>query len=243
MAAHPVIIRLENVDFSYPNGGPVLKGADFSLPEGRKIGLIGHNGSGKSTFLHILVGLLKITGGTIRFFDEPVASEKEFQKVREHIGLVFQNPDDQLFSPTVIEDIAFGLLNQGKSPDEARDMTLKLLADLDLKNFENRVTYRLSGGEKRLVALATVLVMKPRVLLLDEPFTGLDEHTRDHIIDILNHLDISCIIVSHEYDALVQTTRDICSMENGKIVYNGDAAMLHSHFHRHPGGTVTHHHG
>ncbi len=242
MDSDPVIIQLEKVNFSYPNGRVVLKDTDFSLRTGQKIGLIGHNGSGKSTFLHILVGLLKISGGSIRFFREPVVSEKDFQKVRQHIGLVFQNSDDQLFSPTVLEDIAFGLLNQGKTPEEAREISRKLLTDLDLKDFENRVTYRLSGGEKRLVALATVLVMEPRVLLLDEPFTGLDEYTRDHIIEILNHLDISYIIVTHEYDSLVQTTSDICSMENGKIIYNGDSSMLHSHFHRHPGGTVHHHH-
>jgi cobalt/nickel transport system ATP-binding protein len=242
MDSDSVIIQLEKVSFSYPNGRIVLKEADFSLAPGRKIGLIGYNGSGKSTFLHILVGLLNISGGTIRFFGEPVDSEKAFQKVRRHIGLVFQNSDDQLFSPTVIEDIAFGLLNQGKTPEEAREISRKLLADLDLADFEDRVTYRLSGGEKRLVALATVLVMEPRVLLLDEPFAGLDEHTRDHIIEILNNLDISFIIVSHEYDSLVQTTTDICSMAEGKIIYNGDSAMPHSHFHKHPGGTVSHHH-
>ncbi|MFO7964431.1 MAG: ABC transporter ATP-binding protein [Desulfobacterales bacterium] len=242
MVADPVILKLEKVDFAYPNGRTVLKEADFSLHAGQKIGLIGHNGSGKSTFLHVLVGLLQISGGCIRFFGEPVKTEKDFQKVRRHIGLVFQNSDDQLFSPTVLEDVAFGLLNQGTSGDQAREISRKMLADLDLEAFEDRVTYRLSGGEKRLVSLATVLVMKPRVLLLDEPFTGLDEFTRDHIIDILRQLDISYIIVSHEYDSLERTTDIICSMDQGKIIYNGDSSILHSHFHRHPGGTILHHH-
>jgi cobalt/nickel transport system ATP-binding protein len=237
-----VIMELEKVGFSYPNGRMVLKDLDFTLETGKKVGLIGHNGSGKSTFLLVLVGLLKINSGSIRFFSNQVQTEKDFQKIRGNVGLVFQNPDDQLFCPTVLEDISFGLLNQGKSPEQARSASLSLLEELELNGFENRLTYRLSGGEKRLVALATVLVMKPQVLLLDEPFTGLDESTRERIIDILNSLDISCIIVSHEYDFLARTTTDISSMENGRIIYNGRSDILHSHFHSHPGGVVTHHH-
>lgn len=242
MEQHSVIIELKKISFSYPNGRDVLREADFSLRKGQKIGLIGHNGSGKSTFLQILVGLLKTSSGSILYCGNPVKTEKDFRKVREHVGLVFQNADDQLFSPTVLEDVCFGLLNQGMPAEKARQKALKLMDELDLKGFENRITYRLSGGEKRLVALATVLVMKPEVLLLDEPFTGLDETTRDHIIHILNHLDISCIIVSHEFDSLARTTRDICSMVNGRIVYEGDSAMVHSHYHKHPGGMVHHGH-
>ena len=238
----PVIIELEKINFSYPNGRVVLKDMDFKLNKGQKLGLVGHNGSGKSTFLQILVGLLKVSSGNIFFQGNPVKTEKEFRKVREEIGLVFQNSDDQLFSPTVMEDVCFGLLNRGMDPDQARNNALKLLEELDLNGFEDRITYRLSGGEKRLVALATVLVMAPKVLLLDEPFTGLDESTRDRIIDILNSLDISYIIVSHEFDSLARTTKDIYTMVGGSIVYNGDSAILHSHYHRHPGGTVHHGH-
>jgi len=242
MDQHPVIIQLEKINFSYPNGRVILKEADFSLKKGQKIGLVGHNGSGKSTFLQILVGLLKASSGSILFYGDPVEKEKDFRKVRAHIGLVFQNADDQLFSPTVLEDVCFGLLNQGLSPEKARNRAFETLDKLGLNGFENRITYRLSGGEKRLVALATVLVMAPEVLLLDEPFTGLDESTRDHIIDILNHLDISYIIVSHEFDSLARTTRDICSMEAGHIVYNGDSSVFHSHYHTHPGGKIHHGH-
>lgn len=242
MDQHPVILELDKIGFSYPNGHVVLKDADFPLKTGQKIGLVGHNGSGKSTFLHILVGLLKPDTGTIRFLGNPVQTEKDYRRIREKIGLVFQHADDQLFCPTVLEDISFGLLNQGLGPDSARDASIKLLEDLDLKGFEDRITYRLSGGEKRLVALATVLVMQPEVLLLDEPFTGLDESTRERIIDILTHLDISYIIVSHEYDTLARTTNDIFSMDKGGIIYNGDSDILHSHFHQHPGGRVHHGH-
>ncbi|RLC15112.1 MAG: ABC transporter ATP-binding protein [Deltaproteobacteria bacterium] len=243
MDKNNVIIELEEVRFSYPySSSPVLDHLNFQLQRGEKIGLIGHNGSGKTTFLHIIMGLLPVSSGVIRVFGKPVLSEKDFRSVRQKIGLFFQNADDQLFSPTVLEDMAFGPLNLGKTPEEACDISKKTLESLNLKGFEDRVTYKLSGGEKKLVALATVLVMQPVVLLLDEPTTGLDESTRERIIDILNDLDISYIIVSHEYDFLASTTRNIYSMDGGRIVYNGDSAALHSHYHTHPMGEYPHKH-
>ena len=236
-----IMIQMQNIGFSYPQR-PVLKNINFKLYKGQKMGLIGPNGSGKSTFLHLIMGLVKPDSGTLWLFNQAVASEKAFQEARKRIGLVFQNADDQLFSPTVLEDICFGPLNQGKTPEQARDKSLHLLETLDLKGFENRITYKLSGGEKRLVALATVLVMEPEILLLDEPFTGLDKSTLERILDILNHLNISYIIVSHEFDSLAKTTTDICTMDKGVIVYNGKSDILHSHFHKHPGGKALHHH-
>ncbi len=234
---------MEDVCFSYP-GSPrkVLDHIRFELKKGEKTGLIGHNGSGKTSLLHLIMGLLPMSSGRMRIFGEPVKNEKDFYTVRQKIGLLFQNADDQLFSPTVLEDVAFGPLNLGKSPQEAREMSEKTLAELNLKGFENRVTHKLSGGEKKLVSLAAVLVMQPEVLLLDEPTTGLDESTRERIIAVLNGLDISCIIVSHEYDFLAQTTRVIYSMKEGRIEYNGDAAALHTHYHSHTAGKYPHAH-
>ena len=242
MDGQDILIRMEDVGFSYPGGRTVLSGLHFKLYKRQKMGLIGHNGSGKSTFLHIIMGLVRSFSGRLTLFDHLIRDEKDFKAARKRIGLVFQNSDDQLFCPTVMEDVCFGLLNQGKTPEEAREKALALLTELDMKHFENRVTHRLSGGEKRLVALATVLVMAPDILLLDEPFTGLDEATRERIFDVLNSLKIGYIIVSHEFDSLARTTTDICTMENGHIVYNGKSDILHSHFHRHPGGKTHHHH-
>ncbi|MCP4351963.1 MAG: ABC transporter ATP-binding protein [Desulfobacterales bacterium] len=237
-----VIIQMKDVCYSYPayphlktgNRGQVLDNLNFELRAKDKIGLIGHNGSGKTTFLHIIMGLLPASSGTVRIFGKPAETEKDFHFIRQKIGLLFQNADDQLFSPTVLEDVAFGPLNQGKTPGEARELSLKTLEYLNLKGFEDRITYKLSGGEKKLVALATVLVMQPCVLLLDEPTTALDEDTREGIIEILNNLDISYVIVSHEYDFLASTTRNIYSMNKGCITYNGNSDIFHSHFHRHP---------
>jgi len=238
----PVPIEMADVGFQYPSGRKVIENVDFQLKAGDKIGLIGPNGSGKSTFLHLIMGLMKPTTGDIRLFGKPVQKEEDFQKSRRKIGLLFQHADDQLFSPTVLEDVAFGPLNLGCPPAEARAMALKTLENLELTGFEERVTYRLSGGEKKLVALATVLVMAPEVLLLDEPTTGLDEATIIRIIDILNQLEIGYVIVSHEYDFLARATRLIYSIHEGRIVFNGDSSKIHSHYHVHPAGSIPHKH-
>ncbi|MFO7600056.1 MAG: ABC transporter ATP-binding protein, partial [Candidatus Desulfacyla sp.] len=151
-----------------------------------------------------------------------------------HVVVRLETEDDQLFSPTVLEDVAFGPLNLGKAPKEARRVAMETLERLNLRGFENRITHKLSGGEKKLVSLATVLVMQPKTLLLDEPITGLDEEARVRIASLLNYLDISTVIVSHEYDFLAGTTRKIYSMKGGRIEYDEDAGALHAHLHRHP---------
>jgi cobalt/nickel transport system ATP-binding protein len=237
-----MLIELENIRFSYPGQKPVFQDTAFALGPGEKAGMIGPNGSGKSTLLHLIMGLVKPLSGSVRLFGKKADSEKDFQEARMRIGLLFQNADDQLFSPTVIEDVAFGLLNMGVKPAQARIRALETLEALHLTDHANRVTHRLSGGEKKLVALATVLVMQPEVLLLDEPTTGLDEPTHRHIVEILKQIDASCIIVSHEYDFLSLTTQTVYTLTAGKIVYNGDSRLLHSHYHAHPAGTVPHTH-
>jgi cobalt/nickel transport system ATP-binding protein len=237
------IIELNRICFSYETGKPVLDNLTFALPKGEKLGLIGYNGSGKTTLLHIIMGLLKPSSGAIRLVGKPIETKKDFLEVRRRIGFLFQNADDQLFSPTVLEDVAFGPLNLGTRPKEARKMAMETLEQLNLKGFENRITHKLSGGEKKLVSLATVLVMQPDALLLDEPTTGLDEDARFRIEALLNHLDISTLIVSHEYDFLARTARKIYSMKAGRIVFDGDASTLHAHLHRHPAAGYPHDHG
>jgi cobalt/nickel transport system ATP-binding protein len=235
------VIELEHIRFGYETGRPVLKDLIFSLHQGEKAGLIGYNGSGKTTLLHVIMGLVTPSSGTIRVMGRPVDSKKDFLEVRRNIGLVFQNADDQLFSPTVLEDVAFGPLNLGKTPKEARMMAMETLERLNLRGFENRITHQLSGGEKKIVSLATVLVMEPKALLLDEPTTGLDEEARARITALLKDLDISMVIVSHEYDFLTWTTHNIYAMKDGRIQCDGESGTLHAHLHRHP--AVRHPHG
>ena len=209
MAAITPLIQLKGISFAYPGGDILLDNLDFSLDAGEKIGLMGATGSGKSTLLHIIMGLLKPDRGDIRLLGKAMTSEQDFRQARKKIGFVFQHADDQLFSPTVMEDVAFGPLNLGYGPTEAITLARQTLADLNLQGLENRITHTLSGGEKKLVSLATVLVMKPTVLLLDEPTTGLDKVTVDRIVAILDCLSSGCIIVSHEQDFLNRVTHQV----------------------------------
>lgn len=235
------IFALDRVSFAYPSGREVLREVTFAFLPGQRIGLYGANGSGKTTLFHLVVGLVAPSRGRILFHGREVRGEKAFRPVRREIGLVMQNAEDQLFSPTVLDDVAFGPLNLGLSPDEARERAVETLADLGLTGFEDRLTHRLSGGEKKLVSLATILSMRPSVLLLDEPTNGLDPETRVRIIEILRHLVTPRIIISHDWDFLAQTTSEFLTIEDGRLVT--DAPLLpHRHVHAHPLGDTPHHH-
>lgn len=192
------LIQFENVTFAYSPQQPVLSEVNFTLFPGERVGVVGHTGCGKTTFLHLLVGLLKPKSGVIRAFGKIRRQEADFYEVRVRAGLVFQDSDDQLFCPTVLEDVVFGPLNLGKTPEEAKKIASKTLTTLGIEQLVDRITYKLSYGQKRLVALATVLAMQPDILLLDEPTNGLDESSKQRITDILLHLPQAMIIISHE---------------------------------------------
>lgn len=205
------LIQLENITYAYPGAPrPVFQDFNFQLLPGNHLGLIGPNGCGKTTLLHLIMGLLRPQAGRIVIFGQEVRKEKDFVQVRQKVGLLFQNPDDQLFCPTILEDVAFGPLNQGKKPAEAVQIARETMERLGLQGFEDRVTYKLSGGEKKLAALAAVLAMQPQLLLLDEPTSGLDEATKHRLIHILQDLDIAYMIVSHEHDFLNHTVKECC---------------------------------
>ena len=241
MEKNELIINLEDIAYSYPGGAPVLDMLNFKLHRSNRIGLMGPNGSGKTTLVHLIMGLLKPSAGRIEIFKKPAVTEKDFRKVRGKIGLLFQDADDQLFSPTVLEDVAFGPLNLGKSQDEAMDIARNTLKFLGLEGFEDRITYKLSGGEKKLVSLATILAMEPEVLLLDEPISGLDDKTKATLKNVLLELDLSYILISHEIDFLADITDSIYTMENGKILIDQEI-HVHQHVHAHPHGAYAHNH-
>jgi len=211
------LFRLSDLHFAYDSGQPVLTGADFTLHAGDRVALTGPNGAGKTTLLHLMVGLLKAQAGQVEAFGRLRIHEKDFVEVRPRAGLLFQDPDDQLFCPTVAEDVAFGPLNLGKSRTEARMIVRHTLARLGLEGFENRVTYKLSGGQRRLVALATVLAMNPEVLLLDEPTNALDAETRARLITILDSLPQAMIVISHDKDFLNRIARRWVRLEQGRL--------------------------
>jgi len=210
------IIKLRNISFHY-DSIEVLKNLNLEVYEGDRIGLIGPNGSGKTTLLYIIMGLLKPTSGTVEIFGKPRHTEKDFIEIRQKIGLLFQDSDSQLFCPTVKEDIAFGPLNLGKTREEAFKIVNETCELLGLKGFENRITYKLSGGEKKLVAFATVMAMNPICYLLDEPSSGLDEETTERLLNYLRNNAKTYLLVSHDKDFINKATDKIFVLEPNKI--------------------------
>jgi len=211
------MIRITHVHFSYSNGKKVFGGLDFFLNMKEKVGLTGPNGSGKTTLFHLIMGLLKPEKGTVEIDGKVRKEEKDFVDVRRKIGLLFQDSDDQLFCPTVEEDIAFGPLNIGESHEEAREIVHDTCEKLGLQGYEKRITHRLSGGEKRLVALATVVAMHPACYLLDEPVAGLDEATTGRFLNYLREHADTYIIIAHDRNFLKKATDKIYELREGRI--------------------------
>lgn len=211
------LIRFENVGFAYDSARPVLKACCWRLRRGDRIALCGDNGSGKSTLLKLTVGLLRPVTGEIWAFGRPRRTEADFREVRPRAGLLFQDADDQLFCPTVAEDVAFGPFNMGKSREQVERIVADTLTELGLSGFEDRITHKLSGGEKRLVALAGVLAMQPEVLLLDEPATGLDEASTTRLILVLSRLPQAMIIAAHDREFLKATTGQQWRLRQGRV--------------------------
>ena len=241
MNKNELLINLEGISFSYPGGSQVFSNLDFHFHRGDRVGLIAPNGSGKTTLLHLIMGLLKPSAGRIEIFGKPARDEKDFRDVRRRIGLLFQDADDQLFSPSVLEDVAFGPLNLGKPKKEAIQIAQKTLAFLGLDGFENRITFKLSGGEKRLVSLATVLAMEPEILLLDEPVNGLDMKTKAKFKEIMSGINLSYLLISHDFDFLAEIVDAIYTLEDGKILLDKEL-HLHEHVHAHEHGVYPHRH-
>jgi len=176
--ASEVVLQVINLHFSYPDGHVALRGIDLTLRKGEKVALVGPNGAGKSTLILHLNGILNGGKGAIHIAGLPV-NEKNLPQIRAAVGLVFQNPDDQLFSPTVFEDVAFGPLHMGYDEAEVRQRVEHALAQVQMSAYRDRLSHHLSVGEKKRIAIATVLSMSPQLLVLDEPSAGLDPRSRD----------------------------------------------------------------
>ncbi|NFV82180.1 ATP-binding cassette domain-containing protein [Magnetospirillum aberrantis] len=211
------LFRLEDLGFAHDPARPVLAGLEFSLSAGERVAVLGDNGAGKTTLLHLMVGLLRPQAGRVLAFGAERRREADFHDVRARAGLLFQDPDDQLFCPTVAEDVAFGPLNLGAGRAEAQDAVAEALEQVGLPGFGERVTHKLSGGEKRLVTLAAVLAMRPEVLLLDEPSNALDRAARERLIDILAGLPQAMVIVSHDDDLVERLATRRVVLRGGRI--------------------------
>lgn len=211
------LIALSGIDFSYANGRTVFKDFSFRFFSDQRSGLIGSNGSGKTTLLQLVMGLLKPKRGVIELFGKPCRTDKDFREARLKIGFVFQDANDQLFCPTVGDDIAFGPLNLGKTRFEADQIVAETLQILKLEDFKDRVTYGLSDGEKKIVAIGTALAMRPQMLILDEPTTCLDEEACGRISEVLLGCGLPYLIVAHDRPFLDKVTENLILLNQGQI--------------------------
>ncbi len=212
-------IEVSDLKFSYPDGHIALQGISFRIAPGEKVALVGPNGAGKSTLLLHLNGLLR-GEGQITVCGLPLTTEN-LARVRRMVGLVFQNPEDQLFSPTVFDDVAYGPIYQGLDEAEVRQRVAQALEAVGMSHYAERVSHHLSIGEKKRVAIACVLSMRPEVLILDEPTAGLDPRARRTLIRLLQDLDMTMLISTHDLPMARELLPRTLVMDEGRIVADG----------------------
>lgn len=213
------LLAMQNIHFCHKGAeNELLKGVNLCLNQGERLALLGDNGSGKSTLLHIATGLLKPTEGEILFEGKPCREEKDFVQARKSIGYLLQHSEDQLFCPTVIEDVAFGPYNQGATLAHAKNMAEQTLEKLGIQHLAHKNGSLLSGGEQKLAALATLLVSPIKMLFLDEPTNDLDAQARALVTQTILESRLPCLVVSHDKDFQQQVCKKFLHLENGCIV-------------------------
>jgi len=218
MSHHRVEVR--DLCFTYPDGTPALHDLSFQVAHGEAVGLIGGNGAGKSTLLQHLNGYLTPTAGEIRVGDVPLCPST-LPAIRRAVGMVFQDPDDQLFMPTVAEDVAFGPLNAGLPATEVERRVEAALQRVGAAHLRNRPPYKLSGGEKRAVAIATVLAMEPDILVMDEPSANLDPRGRRRLIALLESFTHTRLIATHDLELVVELCPRVILLDAGRVIADG----------------------
>lgn len=213
-------VNLGNVSFQYEKDNYVLKDICLSIDNNESVAIVGANGAGKSTLLRLIVGLELATEGTV-CVDDIAVNKKSLAAVRERLGYVFQDAEAQLFMPSVYDDVAFAPRSYGLSENEVAKRVNNALSDIGITHLKNKQTYKLSGGEKKLVSIATILSMKPQIILMDEPTIALDPKNRRNLINILNSLDKTKIIASHDLDMILDTCERTILIKDGRIVRDG----------------------
>jgi cobalt/nickel transport system ATP-binding protein len=219
------IIESKDLYFSYPDGTEVLKGISFRITHGESVGLVGANGTGKTTLLMNLNGQLLPTGGAISIGELPL-TKKTRQEIKKRVGFVFQRPDDQLFMPTVYEDVAFGPVNLGLSSEAVEERVKTALKTVGCLHLSNRPPHRLSEGQKAAVAIATVMAMDPDILLMDEPASNLDPRSRRQLINLLKGFEHTKIVASHDLDLILDVCKRCIVIKDGKITADGQSKEI-----------------
>lgn len=222
---NPAIIEVEQLRYAYPDGTDALRGLSFRIAPGESVALVGANGAGKSTLLLHLSGTLTAVGGEVRIGGTAV-TPATVAAARARVGVVFQDPDDQLFMPTVGEDVAFGPLNMGLPPEEVERRVAEALGRVGVAHLRGRPPYRLSAGEKRAVAIATVLAMSPEVLVMDEPSSNLDPRGRRRLIDWLRSFEHTKVIATHDLELVVEVCSRVIVLDGGRLVAEGAVDAL-----------------
>lgn len=218
-------LAVQNLSFTYPDGHQALHDISFTLQKGEKVGLVGPNGAGKSTLMLHLNGLIGSATPPITIDGLPI-TKQNLPQIRAKVGLVFQNPDDQLFSPTVFDDVAFGPLHMGLPKAEIHTRVAASLDQVGMRGFEKRLSHHLSTGQKKRVAIATVLSMQPDILVLDEPAAGLDPRGRRALIDLLRQLPVTMLVSSHDMHLVNDLFPRLILVDQGRIVADGATAHL-----------------
>ena len=214
------LLELRDLYFDYPDGHEAIKNISFTIHPGEAVGIIGANGAGKSTLLMLLMGVLFPKNGKVLVGDVEV-TKKTLPMIRQRMGMVFQDPDDQLFMTTVYDDVAFGPRNYQLSEQEVEQRVTMALESVGIPHLKDRAPFRLSGGEKRAAAIASVLSMEPDILIMDEPTSALDPKSRRRLISLLNSFEHTKIITSHDLDTIVETCRRTIVIKAGEIVADG----------------------
>ena len=218
------MIEFQNVSFSYDGEGPVVENLSFTIQDGESVGLIGANGAGKSTIMKLLLGLLSGKGQIL--VDGLAVNKQNLPAIRQKIGFVLQDSDNQMFMPTVYEDMIFGPRNYGLSKEETERRVDAVLNRLGLVELKHRYNHKISGGEKRMAAIATILTMEPETILMDEPSTALDPVNRRTVINTINTLPQTKLIASHDLDMILDTCQRVILLSHGKIAADGPAERI-----------------
>ncbi len=229
------MIAVRDLYFDYEKENPVLRGVSFTAVPHEKIGVIGANGMGKSTLMKILVGLILDFSGEV-IISGHVVTKDNLKHIREHIGFVFQDSDSQLFLNTVEEDVAFGPKNYGLSDDEVKRRGDEAISAVHIEAIRKKQNYKLSGGEKKLASIATILSMEPDIIIMDEPSIALDPKNRRNLINVLNELSALKLITSHDLDFIMDTCDRVILLDEGRIIADDradailcDKSLLESH--------------
>jgi len=219
------VIELNNLSYAYPDGSRALENISLKITHGESVGIVGANGAGKSTLLMLLSGVILPEKNEVRIGEMPI-TKKTLQHIRKTVGLVFQNPDDQLFMTSVYNDVAFGPRNHGLDESEVEKRVLKALDKLKISHLKDRAPYKLSAGEKRSAAIATVLSMDPDILVLDEPATMLDPKTRRCLIQTLSNFIHTKIIATHDLDMVLEACSRVVLLNKGRLIADGPSEEI-----------------